>query len=219
MVGVIWEQLPSSYDTVAGAYEATFLDELDGKPQDRAMLEEFIEAATDPIVDLGCGPGQVGRFVRSGGRAVIGVDISAEMARLATGRLDGALVADLRRLPFAGGSLGGIVAFYSLIHLPRVELEVAFGEIHRVLRPGGRLLLSAHEGAGIVERQEFLGHAVPFVATLFSLDELVDATRRSGLHLTMSRRREPLESEHRTGRLYLAAERPFLAPGGGPDGR
>jgi SAM-dependent methyltransferase len=219
MVGVNWEQLPASYDAVAGTYELTFVHELDGKPQDRAMLEEFVGAATGPIVDLGCGPGQVGHFVRSRGRTVIGVDISAEMARLASGRLDGALVADLRRLPFAGGSLGGIVAFYSLIHLPRAELDQAFGEVHRVLRPGGRLLLSAHEGQGTIEQQEFLGHAVPFVATLFNLDELVEATRRSGLHLTMSQRREPLASEHPTGRLYLAAERPFLGPGDGPGRR
>jgi len=208
MVGVIWDRLPSSYDAVASEYEATFLDELDGKPQDRAMLRDFIDATTDPIADLGCGPGQVGRFVRSRGRTVVGVDVSAEMARLASRHLDGALVSDLRHLPFAGASLGGVVAFYSLIHLPREELRVALAEIYRVLRPGGRLLLSAHEGEGLIEQQEFLGHAVPFVATLFNLDELVDATEGSGLHLTMSVRREPLETEHQTGRLYIAAERP-----------
>jgi len=208
MVGMIWEQLPSSYDAVAREYEATFLDELDGKPQDQAFLREFTETASDPIVDLGCGPGQIGRFVRSHGRTVFGVDISAEMAWLASGRLDGALVSDLRRLPFAGASLGGVVAFYSLIHLQRAELDSVLAEIHRVLRPGGRLLFSAHEGEGLVEQREFLGHAVPVVATLFTLDELVDATRRSGLHLTVAERREPLNSELQTGRLYVAAERP-----------
>jgi SAM-dependent methyltransferase len=208
MVCVIWERIPSSYDAVAGDYEATFLDELDGKPQDQVILRDFIEATTDPIADLGCGPGQIGRFVRSQGRMVVGVDISAEMARLASRRLDGAVVSDIRRLPFIGSSFGGIVAFYSLIHVPREELDEALAEIHRVLRPGGRVLLSAHEGHGIIEQEEFLGHAVPFVATLFSLEELTDATRRSGLHLTMARRREPLESEHQTGRLYIAAERP-----------
>jgi SAM-dependent methyltransferase len=211
MVSVIWDRLPSSYDAVANQYEATFLDELDGKPQDQAMLRDFIEATTDPIADLGCGPGQIGRFVRNHGRAVVGVDISAEMAKLAARRLDAAVVSDIRKLPFVGASLGGVVAFYSLIHLPRDELDVALSEIHRVLRPGGRLLLSAHEGHGLVEQEEFLGHAVPFVATLFSLEELMTATRRSGLHLTMSRRREPLEAEYQTGRLYIAAERPSSA--------
>jgi ubiquinone/menaquinone biosynthesis C-methylase UbiE len=211
MVCMVWERLPSSYDAVASEYEATFLDELDGKPQDQAMLRDFIESTSDPIADLGCGPGQVGRFVRSHGRTVVGVDISPEMARLASRRLDAALVSDIRQLPFVGASLGGVVAFYSLIHIPREDLDVALAEIHRVLRPGGQLLLSAHEGQGLVEQQDFLGHAVPFVATLFSLDELMDAIRRSGLHLTMSQRREPLESEHQTGRLYIAAESPSLA--------
>lgn len=208
MVSVIWDRLPSSYDMVANEYEATFLDELDGKPRDQAMLHEFIEATNDPIADLGCGPGQVGRFVRTQGRTVVGVDISVEMARLASRRLDGALVSDIRQLPFVGASLGGVVAFYSLIHLPREQLDGALAEIHRALRPGGRLLFSAHEGRGIIDQEEFLGHAVPFVATLFSLDELVEATRRSGLHLTMSERRDPLKSEHPTGRLYIGAERP-----------
>jgi SAM-dependent methyltransferase len=211
MVSVIWEQIPSSYDAVASEYEATFLDELDGKPQDQAMLLDFIEATTGPIADLGCGPGQVGHFVRSRHRTVVGVDISAEMAKLASRRLDGALVSDIRQLPFGGESLGGVVAFYSLIHLPRQEVGTALAEIRRVLRPGGRLLLSAHEGRGLVEQQEFLGHTVPFVATLFSLGELTDATRKSGLNVTASQSREPLETEHQTGRLYVAAARPRSA--------
>ncbi len=209
MVFVIWERLPSSYDAVASEYEATFLDELDGKPEDQAMLRDFIEGTNGLIADLGCGPGQVGRFVRSRGRTVIGVDISAAMAKLASGRLDGALVSDIRRLPLAGSSLGGAVALYSLIHLPREELGRALAEIRRVLRPGGRLLLSAHEGEGLIEQHEFLGHAVPFVATLFSFDELVNATQGARLDVTMSLRREPLDTEHQTGRIYVAAEKPL----------
>jgi SAM-dependent methyltransferase len=205
---VNWDRLPSTYDTVARAYEDAFVDELDGKPEDQAMLRDFSASTTDPIADVGCGPGQIGRFVRSRGRTVLGVDISAAMAGLAAGRLDAALVSDVRRLPVRDASLGGVVAFYSLIHLPRAELGGALAEIHRVLRPGGRLLLSAHEGRGTHEQERFLGHAVPFVATLFTLDELVDAARTSGLRVTLSRRRDPHESEHQTGRLYLGAERP-----------
>lgn len=98
MDSVIWERLPSSYDAVASEYEATFLDELDSKPEDQAMLRNSVEITTGLIADLGCGPGQVGRFVRSQGRTAFGVDISAEMARLASARLDGALVSDIRQL-------------------------------------------------------------------------------------------------------------------------
>jgi SAM-dependent methyltransferase len=206
MVGMVWDRLASSYDIVATAYEEEFLDELDAKPQDQQLLRVFADATSHSIADVGCGPGQVGRFLCDKGRTVVGVDISMEMARLAAKRLDAAFVADVRMLPFGGTTLGGVVAFYSLIHLPREELHVALAEIRRVLRPGGRVLLAVHEGRGQIEQHEFLGEEVPFAATLFSLDELAQAIHRSGLRLTMSTRRAPYETEHQTVRLYVEAE-------------
>lgn len=203
-----WEQLATAYDTVAQAYEDAFLDELDDKAEDRRLLRDFAGAADHPIVDLGCGPGQVGRFLQDHGRRVIGAHNSAAMAARASVHLGSAVVADIRRLPFGDASLGGVVAFYSIIHVRRDELGAAMAELRRALRPGGCVLLAAHQGVGLVEQEEFLGHAVPFVATLFTLDELVEATRRAGLHVTLARRRDPLVSEHPTERLYVAAERP-----------
>ena len=58
-----WERLRESYDAVADAYEAAFVDELDDKPDDRARLQAFAAAVDDPVLDLGCGPGQVGAAV------------------------------------------------------------------------------------------------------------------------------------------------------------
>jgi SAM-dependent methyltransferase len=203
---VAWEQLPSSYDAVAPRYETEFLEELRAKPRDRQLLAAFAEAADDPIVEVGCGPGQIGAFVREQGRRVFGLDLSPEMTRHAIGRLDGALVADMRSLPFASTRLGGLIAFYSLIHVRRPELGRTLQEFRRVLRPGGRLLFSAHEGRGEIEQDRFLDEPVPFVATLFELDELVDATTASGLDVTVAERRSPYASEH-TVRLYIEATR------------
>ena len=77
---------------------------------------------------------------------VVGVDLSPAMATLASRRLDAALVADMRSLPLATGACGGLLAFYSLIHLRREELVPTLAELRRLLRPGGRVLFSAHEG-------------------------------------------------------------------------
>jgi SAM-dependent methyltransferase len=211
MVPMSWDQLPSTYDAVAEVYEATFVDELADKPEDRALLQDFADGTTGPLLDLGCGPGQVGSFVRGPGRTVVGADVSPEMARLATRRLDAAVVADMRSLPFGAATFGGVVAFYSLIHLPLEELPLAMAEIYRVLRSGGRALLSAHEGEGVFEQQGFLGEAVPFVATLLGLEDLTAATRTAGLRVTTARRRDPYASEHKTVRLYMQAERPGVA--------
>ena len=202
-----WEQLRSSYDAVARKYEARFLDELNDKPRDRELLKAFAASVSDPVVEVGSGPGQVGAFVRQRGRRVFGLDRSAQMARLAKHRLDGALVADMRWLPLASERLGGLVAFYSLIHLRRHELATALREFHRVLQPGGRVLFSAHEGQGELEHDQFLDEPVPIVATLFELDELVDASEAAGLRVTRAERRIPYASES-TVRLYVEATRP-----------
>ena len=202
-----WELLRSTYDEVADKYETRFLEELHEKPRDRELLAAFAEAVHDPVVEVGCGPGQIGMFVRKRGRRVFGVDLSPRMAGLANVRLDGALPADMRSLPFAPGRLGGIVAFYSLIHLRRPELCEVLQEFHRVLRPGGRVLFSAHEGRGEIEHDEFLDEPVPIVATLFELDELVDASEAAGLTVTQAERRAPYASEA-TVRLYVEATRP-----------
>jgi SAM-dependent methyltransferase len=180
---------------------------LENKPRDRELLEMFASSVADPVVDIGCGPGQIGAFVRHRARRVIGVDLSRRMAALAGDRLDAAVVADMRLLPFAAGSLGGILAFYSVIHLQRAELEAALREFARVLRPGGRFLCSAHEGQGEVELDKFLEEPVPFTATFFELGELVRASELAGLDVTVAERRAPYKSEGETVRLYVGAEK------------
>ena len=201
-----WHELRRTYDHVADVYEARFLDELDAKPRDRELLSAFAATAEDPVVELGCGPGQIGAFVRARGRRVSGLDLSPGMARLAAARLDGAVVGDLRRLPLASGSVGGLLAFYSLIHVPRPELPTAVAELARVLQPGGRALLSVHEGDGEHVADEFLGEAVPFVATFFQAGELTDALAEVGLGIANLVRRQPYADE-RTVRIYVEAVR------------
>jgi SAM-dependent methyltransferase len=199
-----YEQVPGSYDAIAADYEARFLDELAGKPRDRELLDQFAAAVADPIVEIGCGPGQVGAFVRARGRRVVGVDLSGEMVSLARRRLDGAVRADMRALPLASDSAGGVLAFYSVIHLPRRDLLLALREFRRLLRPGGRLLFSAHEGEGEVVLDEFIGRSVPMIVTLFSLEELVAACAGAGLRVLQAAPREHYEGEITT-RLYVVA--------------
>ena len=200
-----WEHLRHSYDRVARKYEERFGDELQGKPRDRELLASFATSAGDPIVEIGCGPGHIGAFVRARGRRVVGLDLSLEMAKLACLRLNGAVTADMRALPFRTAEVGGVLAFYSLIHLRRPELTPVLRECHRVLRPGGRLLLSAHEGRGEVGVSEFLGEPAPLTATLFDLAELTEAARAAGFEIVGAERREPYPSEGPTVRLYVEA--------------
>jgi len=205
---MVWDEMAASYDRVARKYERRFLDELERKPRDREILTAFAASTENPIVDIGCGPGHVGEFVRERGRTVLGIDLSVEMVALAAVRLDCVVAADMRSLPLASDRIGGLLAFYSLIHIRRTELDAVLHEFKRVLRPGGRLLFSAHEGDGEITRDEFLDEPVGFVATLFQLGELVDRTEDAGLAVTMTERRSHYEGESETVRLYVEATKP-----------
>jgi SAM-dependent methyltransferase len=207
-----WDSLGSTYDVVAAKYEARFIDELRDKPFDRELLTGFARSAGDPVAEIGCGPGHIGAFVAQGGRRVFGVDLSAHMARLAAVRLDGAVVGDMRSLPLPSDSLGGLLAFYSVIHVRRAELGAVMAEFCRVVRPGGVVLFSAHEGQGELERDEWFDEPVPVVATLFDLDELVTASRGAGLEVTRAERRRPYPTELDTFRLYVQVRKPDTAP-------
>jgi SAM-dependent methyltransferase len=204
---VTWDYLRSTYDAVAAKYEERFLDELRDKPRDCELLGTFARSVRDPVAEIGCGPGQVGAFVARQGRRVIGVDLSPQMAKRADSRLDAALVADMRSLPFATDGLGGLLAFYSVIHVRRSTLEPVLREFQRVLRPGGHVLFSAHEGEGEVELDEFVQKPVRFAATLFGLDELVQASRAAGLEVTNAEKRAPYAAES-TVRLFIEATKP-----------
>jgi ubiquinone/menaquinone biosynthesis C-methylase UbiE len=201
----------SSYDRVAEKYETRFLGELSGKPRDRELLDAFSTAVGDPVVEVGCGPGQIGAHVRARGRRVIGADISVAMATRATRRLDAAIVGDMRALAVATGAAAGVLAFYSLIHLPRWEVGAALEEFARVLRPGGRALFSLYEGQGETEVGEFLGEAVRVRVMFFDLDELVAATRAAGLETVLAERRAPYATESERFRLYVETTRPAPA--------
>jgi SAM-dependent methyltransferase len=83
-----------------------------------------------------------------------GIDASAAMVATAR-RLNPELeflVGNFFPLDFPDGTLAGIAAFYSLIHVPRADLGLTVSELARVLQTGGRLLISLHAGTGEVTR-------------------------------------------------------------------
>jgi SAM-dependent methyltransferase len=147
-----------SYDLIAEQYAAQYFDELDGKPFDRAVLDRFAATVKDHgrVCDLGCGPGQVARYLAAHGVDAFGIDASAAMVATAR-RLNPTLQfrqGDFFHLQLADSELAGVAAFYCLIHCARGELGRAVAEIHRVLMPRGRFLLALHVGEGEVGRDE-----------------------------------------------------------------
>jgi len=115
---------------------------------------------TDTVLDAGCGTGlQLGALLEQAGR-VIGVDhspASIERARARTrdvagGRLE-LLAADLRELPLETASVDRVISNGVLQHIPTEAFRLqALRELHRVLRPGGVLVVLAYRWLGHIRR-------------------------------------------------------------------
>lgn len=206
-------ELQNSYDLVAGDYAASFHDEMDKKPFDRKMLDWLAEkvGADGLICDLGCGPGQIARYLFDHGARACGIDLSAQMVEQARGLHPDIpfYQGDMLALPaIADGSFGGIAAFYSIIHVPRTDLEQALREIKRVLRPGGSLLLTFHIGQEIKHLDEWWGRPVSLDFFFFETEEMKDYLKRAGFELEEVIERDPYpEIEYQSRRAYIFAKR------------
>lgn len=203
----------ATYDTLAADYADRFRAELAAKPLDRALLAAYAELVLAgggaPVADLGCGPGHVTEHLHGLGLDAFGIDLSPGMVAAARRAYPGLRFeqGSMTGLDLPDGGLGGIVAFYSIIHLPPDLLPAAFAEFHRVLAPGGRLLLAFQAGDERRHVTEWLGHPVSVEAYLRPPDRVAELLERAGLAVHARLLREPEEVEA-SPRAYLLARRP-----------
>lgn len=206
----VFANLREGYDRVAAEYATRIAGELAHKPFDRELLTRFAGMVTGPILDAGCGPGHVARFLSDRGADVSGLDFSPEMVAQAR-----SLNPDLRfavgsmtELP-AGGNLGGIVAFYAVIHIPREAQTAMFANWRAALRPGGSALVSFHLGEEDRHLDEFFGQPVALDFLFFTSDEIAARMTAAGLEIVERHERDPYpEHEVATRRGYILARRP-----------
>lgn len=156
----------ASYDAVAARYAERFRDELAARPLDRAMLAGFAElvraAGIGPVADIGCGTGRVTAHLRDLGVQASGIDLSPQMVQVARQAYPDLSfeVGSMLALDLPDASLGGVLAWYSTIHVPDASLPAVFAEFRRVLTPGGYLLLGFQAGDSTLHRTEALGQPV-----------------------------------------------------------
>jgi ubiquinone/menaquinone biosynthesis C-methylase UbiE len=201
----------ASYDRVAAEYARRMNDELEHKPLERKLLAEFAAGTPGRIADVGCGPGHVAAFMREQGADVMGLDLSPAMIEQAKALHPDVNfeVGDMRALPVADGSLSGIVALYSLIHIPRAEVVAVLRDFRRALQPGARLLVGFHIGEEIRHSEEWWGEPVNLDFIFFTTAEMAGYLDTAGFTLEETIEREPYpEVEVATRRAYLLAQAP-----------
>ena len=125
--------------------------------EEAAVAELLSAVPVGDALDAGCGTGRHAARLVALGHTVSGIDLTPEMLEIARANVPEASfeVADLRELPFPDSSFSVAVCGLALAHLP--ALDAAIGELARVLKPGGRLIISV-----LHPFQALLGWHAPF---------------------------------------------------------
>jgi trans-aconitate methyltransferase len=185
----------TSYDAMA-AYDPTIstTDHFDGRALDRALLATFaacvVEAGGGPVLDVGCGPGNVTRVLAELGLDAAGVDLSPGMIALARAAYPelSFSVADLRGLT---GEYAGLLLHHSLVHMPWDERPAALRHLTGLLSPGGHLMVVWLVGDDSRHVDAYQDLVLDLTWYRQHTDTLADMVTAAGLEVRLTAARPP----------------------------
>ncbi len=169
------------YDRIAAQFAGT---RVQLRPKEVGYLPLLLAplAPASTILDLGCGTGHpIASHIAAQGHRIVGVDASAAMLALACERLPGHrwIHSPMETVVFHE-TFDAVVCWDSLFHLPHEQWPGVLRNVHRWLRPGGRLMLSSGgvvdpDGHGFIDTmfgESFYYDSLPPAALLALLDEI-----------------------------------------------
>lgn len=134
------EAVRTAYDDLGSAYA-------DQRGDNAPLLDSLLETLPHDarVLDVGCGPAIAGtpRLAERG--PTVGLDASRTQLALARDRLQTVafVQGDATALPFRDRHFDGLVEYHAVVHVPRSEQAAVYREFARVLRPGGRAVVTA----------------------------------------------------------------------------
>jgi SAM-dependent methyltransferase len=209
------ESTREGYDLTAAVYAERFHDHLQDRPLDRAMLAGFagLVDRAGTVADVGCGTGATSRLLADLGLDVLGIDLSPNMLAEARRRNPDLRfqVGSMTGLDFDDGHFHGICAWYSVIHVPDELLPQVFSEFHRVLRPGGCVLVAFQVGEQPREFKQMFGEQVSLTFYRRQPDTVALLLDEAGLPPYAGLVREPNDDGFEsTPHAYLIAQKQTL---------
>ena len=187
------ETVRQAYTSIADLYIELFGTSEKVHADDLAFIERHLAGRPGPVLDLGCGPGHLTGHLRSLGVDATGIDMVPEFIAHARAAHPGVAfqLGSVDSLAVADHSVAGILAWYSLIHLPPPDLDGVLHELRRAMAPSGTLVL------GIFDADEVAAfdHKVA-TAYRWPLDEIAERLTRAGF-TEVDRLQRPHEGDQR----------------------
>jgi len=151
-----------AWDDVAATYAAR----RDPDGSDAALIDDLLAGLPSgpTVLDVGCGDGA--RTLANLPAGSVGLDVSRRGLDLAAEAVPGARLVhgEMSALPFGADRFDGITAYHAVFHVERDRHPTVYEEFARVLRPGGRLLMTLPGGRFETVRRGWMGGRMFFSA-------------------------------------------------------
>jgi ubiquinone/menaquinone biosynthesis C-methylase UbiE len=151
-----------AWDDVAATYAAR----RDPDGSDAALIDDLLAGLPpDPdVLDVGCGDGA--RTLANPPAGSVGLDVSRAGLDLASETVPEARLVhgEMSALPFGTDQFDAITAYHAVFHVERERQPAVYAEFARVLRPGGRLLMTLPSGRFETVRRGWMGGRMFFSA-------------------------------------------------------
>lgn len=204
------DALRRAYDAIADDYARLVPDLSLEAPLDRAVLSAFVEMVEPGalVADVGCGTGRLAQHLRGAGVRAVGFDLSPRMLTVARDQGLPAAAAHAGALPLREGAVGGLVAWYSLIHLPPDVLPAVCAELARVVCTGGPVVVAFQCGTGErVDRSTSYRRPVPLTYYRHRPADVAEALEAGGFSPYAAVERAPVLAFESTPQAFLVMTR------------
>lgn len=194
----------STYNKIAGIYSDKYSEDLSDTP----YIDKFLSIVhpKSKILEVGSGPGQFVKYIAGKGFKATGIDLSEKMVEIAKMKVPKAKfeVMDMRDLKFKDETFDGLMAPYSLIHIPSEEINKTLKGFLRVLKPDGKLLIivQAGEADKIVNEPLKVGE-ITFV-NFFTKERLSKLLIEAGFRIFFMEEKETKDSGAMSNRVIYA---------------
>lgn len=138
-----------TYDIIAEDYRKEFGNDM----SDQEYIDKFLkEVKTGSILDVGCGVGNLTKYIKDNGFEVLGIDLSSSMIKIAKERFPDIefKIMDMAKIKLPKNSFDGLFVAYSLFHLPPNKIEKTIKGFVELLKPQGKIMIILQEGQGEV---------------------------------------------------------------------
>lgn len=160
----------NTYNEIALEYEKAYGDDL----TDTVYIDKFLESLVGKnVLDIGCGVGNFTNYIYEKGFNVKGLDLAEEMLKIAKEKYKNIVFynMDMRNITL-NEKFDGLVLAYSLIHLPKKDVESVLKKYYEMLNKNGKILIILQGGYGEHIIDEPLKDGLKLFLNYYSLEEI-----------------------------------------------